>query len=292
MTARPRPEVNTDFDMPMLHEAFAGEQATAVVASWDDPDIDWAGFDLVVIRSPWDYSWRSTEFLAWVDRVSKLTRLANPPEIIYWNARKEYLQELGAVGVPVIPTTYLAPGDAIELPTDHEYVVKPAIGAGARFTARYAPDEAEQAAEHIRRVHAEGVIVMIQPYLTRIDVTGERALVFVKGEFLHAIRKRAVLSPGLRYDQPRDAHPGTEPWEPVQAELDLAKKALAAVPDSASLLYARVDMADNFDGAPVMTELELIEPGLYLRFHKGNIPSFVAAIIREARSVSSAYECT
>ncbi|MFI6453284.1 hypothetical protein ACIBF6_17170 [Streptosporangium amethystogenes] len=274
--------------MPLLHAAFEHTDAAAEVTAWDDPDVDWAGFDLAVIRSPWDYSWRSTEFLTWVDRCSKMTQLANPPEIVQWNSRKQYLLEMSERNVPVVPTRYISPGDPIDLPTEHEFVVKPAVGAGARFAARYQPAEREQAVAHAERIGADGVTVMVQPYLTRIDVTGERALVFVRNRFLHAIRKRAVLPPGLRYDAPRDAHPGTEPWQPTSAELALAERALAAVPEADRLLYARVDMADDEAGEPVMTELELVEPGLYLRFHQESIPTFVEAIVEAAeRSRSS-----
>ncbi|MEV4291243.1 hypothetical protein AB0K40_37535 [Nonomuraea bangladeshensis] len=285
ITARPRSEVNTDWDMPLLHAAFDQVDAEAEVSAWDDPQIDWSSFDLAVIRSPWDYSWRSGEFLSWVEHCSTLTRVANPPEIIRWNSRKQYLLELRERGVPVVPTRYLAPGDPVELPTDREFVVKPAVGAGARFAARYTPHESEAATAHVKRVHADDVTVMIQPYLSQIDLTGERALVFVRNRFLHAIRKKAVLAPGLRFDQPRDAHPGTQPWAPTEAERELAERALAAVPQADQLLYARVDMADDESGRPVMTELELVEPGLYLRFHHDSIPTFVAAITAMANNV-------
>ena len=32
---------------------------------WDDPAVDWPGFDLAVVRSCWDYAWRLEEFLGW-----------------------------------------------------------------------------------------------------------------------------------------------------------------------------------------------------------------------------------
>ncbi|GAA2901269.1 hypothetical protein GCM10010517_67070 [Streptosporangium fragile] len=288
VTATPGPGISTDRDMPLLHAAFEHAGAEAEVTAWDDPEVDWARFDLAVIRSPWDYSWRPAEFLAWVDRCSEATRLANPPEIVRWNSRKQYLLEMRERNVPVVPTRYVAPGDPVDLPDGHEFVVKPAVGAGARFAARYGPAERERAAAHVGRIHADGVAVMVQPYLTRIDVTGERALVFVRNRFLHAIRKKAVLSSGLRYDEPREAHPGTERWQPTRAELALAERALAAVPGADRLLYARVDMADDEAGDPVMTELELVEPNLYLRFHRESIPAFVEAIVDAAERSRSA----
>lgn len=284
VTARPRPEVNKDHDMPLLHGAVQATGAHATVTAWDDPDVRWSDFDLAVIRSPWDYSWRSAEFLRWIGDVAKLTRIANHPAVMRWNSRKEYLRELAAKDVPVVPTQYVRPGAAAALPADHEFVVKPAVGAGARFAARYTPQDRADALAHLERIHADGVTAMIQPYLHQIDVVGERALVFINGRFLHAIRKRAVLAPGLRYDAPRDAHPGTEPWTPSPAEFAVADRALAAIPFPEKLLYARVDMSHDKDGQPILNELELVEPGLYLRFHPENIATVANAIVAAAKA--------
>ena len=67
-------------------------------------------FDLVVIRSTWDYFDRLEEFLAWVDRVDSVTRIVNSPSVIRWNSHKGYLAELGAAGVPVLPSLDPAAG--------------------------------------------------------------------------------------------------------------------------------------------------------------------------------------
>jgi hypothetical protein len=128
---------------------------------------------------------------------------------------------------------------------------------------------------------------MVQPYLHQIDKSGERALVFVQGTFLHAIRKNAVLAPGLRYDQRREAHPGLRPWSPTPDELAVAGQALSAVPHSADLLYARVDLASGVGGEPLVTELELVEPNLYLTVHPDSIPTVARAIVRAATAARS-----
>ncbi|MFH8340697.1 RimK family alpha-L-glutamate ligase [Streptomyces sp. AM6-12] len=270
-----------DADLPVLVRALNEAGARADAPYWDDPDIDWSAYDLVVIRSTWDYSWRAAEFTAWLDRVSRTTRIANPAEVIRWNLDKRYLGELAAAGVPTAPTRYIAPGqDVSGLPTDHEYVIKPTSGAGARFAARYTPAEHETAVRHLTRMHAEGFTAMVQPYLKGIDTTGERALQFFGGRLLHASRKGAVLSPGTPYDADKVAHPGLTPWQPTDAELAVAEKALAAVPAaSAPLLYARVDLADGPDGAPRLMELELVEPNLFLFLHPESLPRTVAAIL-------------
>jgi glutathione synthase/RimK-type ligase-like ATP-grasp enzyme len=277
--------VHADHDMALLSSAVAANGGDVSVAYWDDSSVDWASFDLVVIRSPWDYSWRSREFLEWLLACESQARVMNPPHIMRWNADKTYLRFLQAQSVPVINTRFIAPGEAASLPGDHEFVVKPAVGGGSRYCARYSPGERPLAEEHVRSIHAEGVTVMVQPYMHQIDTSGERALVFIKGKFLHAIRKNAVLSPGVRFDLDKDAHPGTQPWTPTEQELALARKALAAVPFPEPLLYARVDMISG-PAQPVLTELELVEPGLYLRIHPGSQDKVAQAIVSAASMVS------
>ena len=58
------PELDPD-DAP-LREAL-GEEAEPAV--WSDPDVDWSAYDVVLVRTIWDYFERHDEFLAWLDRV-------------------------------------------------------------------------------------------------------------------------------------------------------------------------------------------------------------------------------
>jgi len=273
-----------DRDLPVLVRALNDAGARADAPCWDDPDVDWAGYDLVVIRSPWDYSWRAAEFAHWLERVGRATRVANPLDVVRWNTDKRYLGDLAAAGVPTVPTRYIAPGEPAGLPSDHEYVIKPTSGAGARFAARYTPAEHDTALRQLARMHAEGFTAMVQPYLAAIDVTGERALQFFGGRLLHASRKAAVLTPKTPYDADKVAHPDLTPWQPTEAELAVAEKALAAVPTRSPLLYARVDLADGPDGAPRLMELELVEPNLFLFLHPDSVPHVVTAILAEAEA--------
>ncbi|WP_435280455.1 ATP-grasp domain-containing protein [Streptomyces koelreuteriae] len=284
VTYDPAGEVSKDQDLPVLADALREAGAETAVVFWDDPDVDWAGFDLVVIRSTWDYSWRAEEFTAWAERCAKATRLANPVDIVRWNADKRYLGLLAEAGVPAVPTRYFAPGDPVDLPDDHEYVVKPTSGAGARYAARYPAGERDAALRQVERMHAEGFTVMLQPYLTSIDTHGERALQFYGGRLLHASRKGAVLAPDTPYDADKIAHPDLRPWEPTPAEVAVAERALAAVPLSGDqeLLYARVDLVTGPDGEPCVMELELIEPNLFLWLHPESVPRVVEAVLAAA----------
>ncbi|MFM9697424.1 ATP-grasp domain-containing protein [Streptomyces europaeiscabiei] len=284
-TYDPGPETSRDRDLPVLVRALGEAGADAAAVHWDDPAADWAGYDLVVIRSTWDYSWRAAEFVAWAEKADAATRLANPAGVVRWNTDKRYLGDLAGAGVPVVPTAYLAPGETVELPVAHEYVVKPTSGAGARFAARYTPDRRETAVRHVERMHAEGLTAMVQPFVTSIDTDGERALQFFGGRPLHASRKGAVLAPGTAYDADKIAHPDLEPWTPTEAELAVAERALAAVPGEPELLYARVDLVTGEDGQPCVMELELVEPNLFLWLHPDSTPRVVDAILVAATTV-------
>ncbi|WLW55346.1 ATP-grasp domain-containing protein [Streptomyces sp. SX92] len=282
VTYDPGPGPSKDRDLPVLVAALRAAGAVADAVVWDDPGVDWGGYDLAVLRSTWDYSWRAAEFLAWAERCGKATRLANPVDVVRWNTDKRYLGELAAAGVPVVPTRYLAPGDPADLPEDHEYVVKPTSGAGARYAARYTPEQHDSAVRHLERMHTEGLTAMVQPYMRSIDAGGERAVQFYGGRLLHASRKRAVLAPGTAFDADKVAHPGLEPWTPTPAELSVAERALAAVPGTPELLYARVDLVDGEDGLPRVMELELVEPNLFLFLHPDSVARVVEAVLTAA----------
>ncbi|MFJ9035954.1 RimK family alpha-L-glutamate ligase [Streptomyces sp. NPDC102406] len=284
VTCRPGPHISVDRDLPLLAAELERSGAAVTVAYWDDPEVGWAAFDLVVIRSTWDYSWRREEFLEWAAHCASVTRLANPVDVLRWNTDKRYLGDLARAGVPTVPTSYIAPGQIPALPADGEYVIKPASGAGARYAARYTPAERDVALRHLARMHAEGLTAMVQPYLSGIDVNGERAVLFYGGAFLHSVRKGAVLTPGVAYDERKVAHPGLEPWQPTEAERAVAQAALAAVPGgSDQLLYARVDLVDGADGRPCVMELELVEPNLFLgSVHPGSVRAVAEAIVKAA----------
>ncbi|MFE0100016.1 RimK family alpha-L-glutamate ligase [Streptomyces sp. NPDC059009] len=269
---RPTEGYSVDPDLAGLLAAVGEAGAEVDAPYWDDPGVDWSAYDLVVIRSTWDYCERPEEFVAWAERCGEATRLANPVEVVRWNADKRYLGELAEGGVPTVPTWFVGLGEGAVGPVGEgfegleefkEFVVKPTSGNGARYAARYGAGDGDAARRHVARLHAEGLTAMVQPYVRAVDVTGERALVFFGGRFLHAVRKGAVLAPGVAYDAAKVAHPGRRAWVPSAGELALAERALGAVPGGEGLLYARVDVVDGEGGLCVM-EVELVEPNLFL----------------------------
>ncbi|MDL4770977.1 MULTISPECIES: ATP-grasp domain-containing protein [Thermomonosporaceae] len=250
----------------------AGLAADPVV--WDGP-ADWSSHDLVIIRSTWDYTTRRDEFLAWA---RGLPRLLNPVDVLSWNTDKRYLRELADAGVPVVPTLWDPSGVPAEWP---EYVVKPAVSIGCRDTARWGPGEEAAARAHLRSLREGGRTAMVQPYLSAIDTEGETALVFLDGAFSHAGRKAPILTAGAGVEGP--VVPGGPRGQVTAAEataeqLAVAEWALAAVPGGPDLLYARVDLVPGPDGSPVVIELELAEPNLYLQFGPGAADRLAGAV--------------
>jgi glutathione synthase/RimK-type ligase-like ATP-grasp enzyme len=257
-----------DEDEPLLLSALARHGVEAEVLAWDDPAARWERFELVVVRSTWDYPPRRDEYVTWADLVRTQTVLANPAPVLRWNTDKRYLDDLAAWDVPVVPTTFLVPGDTVDLgPGGVELVVKPAVSGGSQDTARYVPDERAAAERHAEHLLAQGRVVMVQPYLARIDEHGETALVFIDGVLSHAMRKGPLLEPGAA---PVDALFAAEQMsvrEPSAAEVDVARQvldALGTLPDGGSILYARIDLLPGPDGGPVVLEVELTEPSLFL----------------------------
>jgi hypothetical protein len=271
-------------DDRLVIEPLAARGIRAESAVWDDSRVDWAAYDLVVLRSPWDYVNRRDTFVEWARRVP---RLANPAEVVAWNTEKTYLELLAADGVPVVPTDWVRPDQSWDRPAAGEYVVKPAISAGSRDTGRYdLADQAQSdlAAAHVARLQAAGRLVMVQPYLAAVDTDGETGLLFIGGRFSHAIRKGPMLEgpdvPGSGSRPPGLYRPERiVARQPSPAQLDVAEKVLAGIHGGAdSLLYARVDLIPGPDGSPLLVELELTEPSLFLDRSAGAAERFADAI--------------
>ena len=176
-----------DPDLPIARSALREAGHAVDLVRWDDDAVDWASYDLAVVRSCWDYAWRLEEFLAWAADVSDgATRLRNPVEVLRWNTDKTYLREVERAGLPVVPTVW-DPTRAEELPDAAEWVVKPSVSAGSRDTARWA-DPVDVLA-HVAGLVGAGRTAMVQPYLTSVDDAGETAMLFIGGRFSHAVRK-------------------------------------------------------------------------------------------------------
>ncbi|GAB2466718.1 ATP-grasp domain-containing protein [Jatrophihabitans fulvus] len=248
---------------------------------WTDPSARWDDAT-VVIRSTWDYHDDVERFLRWV---GTLPSVCNSSDVIGWNTDKRYLDDLARAGVPTVPSRFAAPGQDVEVP-DGEFVVKPSVGAGSRGAGRFGPGRRDDALAHAASLHEAGRTVLVQPFMTGVDAQGETALLYFDGRFSHAIRKGVMLPPD-------SSHPvsggslfvpeNITAREPDPAQLEVGDAALAAVRDrfGDDQLYARVDLLPGPDG-PVVTELELTEPSMFLGYADGAADRFAEAIAARA----------
>ncbi len=253
----------------------AAELLGADVRVWDDPTVDWEAYDRVVVRSTWDYTSRLDAFLAWCR--ARGDALRNTPQTIAFSADKRYLGDLADAGLPVVPTRFVAPGQpAGDLPA--HCVVKPAVSAGARRTGRFGPGRSAEARALVDAITAAGDVALVQPFLAGVAERGETTIVALGGAVSHVLRKRLVLEgEGVAptdEDRPQPRGAASVMHDPdlvvaataTAAELAVAADVLAWLARRfATPVFMRLDLLPGEDGAPLIGEVELVEPALYTR---------------------------
>jgi hypothetical protein len=249
-----------DPDAELLRDALRDVDVDGQLCVWDDDTVAWSDYEMVVIRSTWDYTKDRAGFLEWA---RALPTLFNPYSTIEYSTDKHYLEDLESRGYRIIPTSFCDVGERPGFP-DSNFVVKPTVGAGSMDAEMYDVGEEVAAAQHVARLHDSGRDAMIQPYVASVDEVGERGLVFIDGVFSHAIRKNAML----HVDQ-LDRH---SLFRLEQLTLAAAEPAAVTFAESLmsedifrGLLYGRVDLVQMPEGWAVM-ELELVEPSLFLSY--------------------------
>jgi hypothetical protein len=256
-TCKVLPEPDPDAE-PLL-EALREAGIDAGTAAWDDPEFDWSKPALTLLRSTWNYPRHPEAFLAWAERVARVSSLWNPIDVVRWNLHKGYLLDLERRGVPVVPTLVVRRGEATPLSSIlderawSDVVVKPAVSAASYRTERFSRRDVAAGEAHLRSLASERD-VLVQPYLPSVEGYGERSLVWVEGALTHAVRKTP------RFSGQHEAVWGSA-FPIAPAEAALAERAVASV--TGRLLYARIDVAPGPSGSPVVMELELIEPSLF-----------------------------
>lgn len=288
-------------DAPLVG-ALEARGVHAEAAVWDDRAVDWSSFDLVLIRSTWDYAQRRSEFLTWAAEVGRVTTLANPYPVVRWNTDKHYLRELERAGVPVVPTLWLEPDRHLSsralhtrFPAHGDFVIKPAVSAGSVDTGRYTAIDASSrglAIQHARRLLEADRTVMVQRYLQSVDQVGERAHVFIAGTYSHTVVKAAMLDgPDVGVDgvyKKEEMSPAEAPEHEVEMAREVLRTARRLLTEQSGadvptpFLYARVDVVSGDDDEPVLLELEMVEPSLFTSLADGALERLADAVVARA----------
>jgi hypothetical protein len=266
-------------DDRLLVPALAALGVTAVPAVWDSDAVCWDEFQGVLIRSCWDYHLRPGEFLDWIGRLARAgVAVWNPGDLLRWNHHKRYLRDLAARGVATVPTRWLTRGEAVDLESLlaglgwRAAVVKPAVSASAFGTWRTTVETASGDQGRLDELLSAGD-VMVQPLLSEVGDAGEWSLVFFGRRFSHAVLKRPAAGDYRVQWEFGGSAVSASPPAPLIAD---AERVIAAAPGVP--LYARVDGVERA-GRLVLTELELIEPHLFLSWSDG-APERLAETLR------------
>ena len=249
-----------DLEIAAIIPAFEAAGLDLRVIDWRAPVADFAGIDLVLLGTAWDYQDHAEEFTAKLEALEAAgVIVCNSSQIVRWNARKTYLRELAENGAKTIPTLWLDDPDAADIAAAMEkfdcdsLVIKRQIGAGALGQERYTKDTLPPPEWRF------GHPAMIQPFLPQIAQEGELSFVIIDGAISHALIKRPAKG-DYRIQSLYGGY--EEAIEPSAGDVEHALQIAQSLPFDTPL-YARIDMLRDETGDLLLMEAELIEPYLY-----------------------------
>lgn len=255
-----------------------GWQAEEV--SWKDSKVNWNDFDVVIIRSTWDYQNSPDAFLRCLETIDQSSaQLENSLELVKWNINKAYLRDLAAKSVKIVPTLWFQTFDEVKVAesfshfNSDEIVIKPLVSANADHTYRLTRQTMQQQIDVLKSTFSTREF-MLQPFVEAIVSEGEYSLFYFAGELSHSIVKR----PKEADFRVQEEHGGQLALVDPEPELvALAEFTYRALPEDP--LFARLDFIRTEQGFAVM-EIELIEPSLYFNMDSGSAQRFADGFVR------------
>ena len=256
---------NILLEQELLKSAFEAKGLKVDITYWDNPSYEWQQTKSVLFRTVWDYFERFDEFWEWLEQVKTKTRLINSYELIKWNIDKHYLRDLKNNDIQVVPTYFVDKGNNISLKEiaylkDWKHIViKPAISASAFNTYKITNDEIEQK-EQLFHELLQTHDMLVQPFFQTISELGEASLMVFGGKFTHAILKKAKTGDFRVQD---DFGGTVHDYKPTEEEIKFAEKVFQSC--ISMPIYGRVDIVWDSNKHIYLSELEIIEPELWIR---------------------------
>ena len=263
----------------LLVQGFQAQGIHARPVVWNDPAVDWNRFDVVLIRSTWDYLDEQERFLEVLSQIEASScRLFNPLSAVRWNIDKNYLFDLEKWGISVIPTILASEANAGTVQRlfgdrlGQTVILKPTIGLGASHSQRVPLDELEAALMELRASQPQREY-LVQPFVETILSEGEWSFIYFNRQLSHVLLKK----PAANDYRVQGIYGGTvQPAAPAPDDLLRAESVMAALPFD--LLYARLDFL-RVNGTLSVIEIELIEP----IFSFGLVPESVGQLVNATR---------
>lgn len=266
LTCRDLPD--WEVDDRFFHTALDEAGVEWSILPWDS-EVEWSSFDLVLVRTTWDYVARREVFTSTLRHIASQSRLLNPFEIIEWNLEKTYLLDLEQLGIPIAPTVWITDGislqDVLAQKKWDKAFLKPVVGASAVNTRRFTREAAEDAQRWLEDLLKQGERMMLQPYLNSVETEGEYSTIFFGQRLSHCVQKIPVSGDYRVQDDYGASDQRVDP-EAFPELLRLANQTMAVIHSRFDgLLVARLDFLRLSTGAFVINEVELIEPSLFFR---------------------------
>ncbi|WP_026464781.1 ATP-grasp domain-containing protein [Adhaeribacter aquaticus] len=250
---------------------------------WTNPQVKWEEYDLVIIKSTWDYFDRIHQFLSWLDILEKKqVRVLNPIPVIRWNTNKQYLLEVEKAGFAIVPTQIIYQGEQVHLPDYYEewqtqtLIIKPLISGGAKNTFAVSKSEIATFYPTFEELLVEEPY-LVQPFMPEVQTQGEWSLLFYNGKFSHCVLK--VPQTG-EFRVQHYFGGAIIPTTPPASILETAQQLVNTF--AQGCLYARVDGL-NSNGIFTLMELELIEPLLYMLDQEKLYENYYQAVLALAK---------
>lgn len=247
----------------VLAAALERRGATVVPVVWAETAPHVTGCDLLLLRSCWDYHLNPQSFLAWVTEAQQHARVINPPEIVRWNMDKRYLRDVEQRGFAVPHTVALNVGmtanlaELMQMNGFSAAVIKPAISLSAYETHLVAGASAAQFQAKLEKLLSTRDM-LVQEFIPEISNEGEWSLIFLGGQFSHAVKK--VPRRG-DFRVQHEYGGSVELAQPSDGMLTTGSSILQRFAPKA--VYCRADLVPREQGTTLM-ELELIDPVLHL----------------------------
>lgn len=263
----------------VLMELFSAKGLDVEEVIWNDPDVNWNKFDKAVLKSPWDYHERFSEFVAWLNELERLNiELMNPSAIVRWNSDKHYLKDIATAGLRVIPSLFLEKDtrpvlkDFFSRLHTQKLVIKPCVSASAKHTLVVTAENLHERQKQLN-LFLQTENFMVQPFAEEIT-KGELSLIFLGNRYSHSV----IKLPKQGDFRVQHFHGGTV--HTLSPEKKLVQTAQAYVDKFApGCLYARVDGL-MIGGEFHLMELELIEPYLFLDSSPGAYERYYESLLR------------
>jgi len=263
----------------LLTEALERRGLKVERTYWDNPNYDWSQTRAVVFRTVWDYFERFDEFWPWVQEIRERTQLINPYSLLKWNIDKHYLRDLAERGIQIVPTHFVDKGQKISLQEVCEFhqwkdiVIKPAVSGAAFHTHKILRSDREKY-EHLFQNLVLERDMLVQPFQPTITELGEASLMVFNGKYTHAILKKA--KPG-DYRVQDDFGGTVHPYNPSVEEIAFAEKVFSVCTPIPA--YGRADIMWDSHGKIYLSELEIVEPELWVRNHPAAAEDFADGIL-------------